>query len=209
MHKQIHHNNSNTCTPQLGKVDASPVPPCCSKCGVSLRGWSSVNHVKYCAVAKAAQHQMQRGCATLLSTPVTVNQTIEPDDSRGYEGEVVSEEESSTTSTGNRNEENKHNGSNQNQIASEISSYLSSLKKFDPSHIVECLHWGPSHQSKTSQSTRVVAKFLRVTMLGDGLSRSHMQAILDFTHDMGGKKAALLPKKINGCWKALTKVFAS
>jgi hypothetical protein len=56
---------------------------------------------------------MQRGCATLLSTPVTVNQTIEPDDSRGYEGEVVSEEESSTTSTGNRNEDNKHNGSNQ------------------------------------------------------------------------------------------------
>ena len=45
-------------------------------------------------------------------------------------------------------------------------------------------------------------------MLGDGLSRAHMQAILDFTHDMGGKKAALLPKKINGCWKALTKVFA-
>ena len=46
-------------------------------------------------------------------------------------------------------------------------------------------------------------------MLGDGLSRAHMQAILDFTHDMGGKKAALLPKKIDGCWKALTKVIAS
>ncbi len=39
--------------------------------------------------------------------------------------------------------------------------------------------------------------------------KAHMQAILEFTHDMGGKKAALLPKKIDGCWKALTKVFAS
>ena len=214
MHKQFHRNNTNTSTPQQGNVGASPGTPSCSKCGVSLKGWSSVHHVRHCAVAKAAQHLMQRGSATVLSTPVTVTENefmnIQPDDCTGYEGEVVSEDESSSTSTGNRNEDNNHNASNKNEIAAEISSYLSSLKKFDPSHIVECLHWGPTHhQSKTSESTRVVAKFLRVTMLGDGLSRAHMQAILDFTHDMGGKKAALLPKKINGCWKALTKVFAS
>ena len=199
-----------TSTPQPGKVDASP--RCCSKCGVTFKGWDSVNHVKQCAVVKAAQHRMKRGCATLLTTPVPVPakefMEIEPDESTGYEREA-SEDESSCTSIANRKEDNNDSGSNKNDIAAEISAYLSSITTLEPAHICECLHWGPTYQSKTSQLTRVVAKFLRVTMLGDGLSRAHMQAILDFTHDMGGKKAALLPKKIDGCWKALTKVFPS
>ena len=121
--------------------------------------------------------------------------------STGFERDE-SEEESSIAF---QDEDNK---SNTNAIATEVSAYLSSLTTLDPAHIGECLHWGPTYQSTTSELTRVVAKFLRVTMLGDGLSRAHMQAILEFTHDMGGKKAALLPKKVKGCWRALTKVFA-
>ena len=209
MHKQFHHN-SNTSTPQLRNVDASP--RCCSKCGVTLKGWDSVNHVKHCAVVKAAQHEMKRGCATLLTTPVPVTgnefREIEPDESTGYEREA-SEDESSSTSIANRKADNNDSGSNKNDIASEVSAYLSSITTLEPGHICECLHWGPTNQSRTSELTRVVAKFLRVTMLGDGLSRAHMQAILEFTHDMDRKKAALLPKKIEGCWKALTEVFTS
>jgi hypothetical protein len=46
-------------------------------------------------------------------------------------------------------------------------------------------------------------------MLGKGISGDHMQAFLDYTHAMGGKKAALLPKTVDGCWNALTKVIMS
>jgi hypothetical protein len=36
-----------------------------------------------------------------------------------------------------------------------------------------------------------------------------MQAFLDYTHAMGGKKAGLLPKTVDGCWNAITRVNKS
>jgi hypothetical protein len=145
MHKQSHHNSKKS-TPQLRNVEASPHS--CLKCGVTLKGWHAVHHVKQCAVVKAAQHQMKRGCATLFTTPVPVTgnefREIEPDESTGYEREA-SEDESSSTSIANRKEDNNDSGSNKNDIASEISAYLSSITTFEPAHICECLHWGPTY----------------------------------------------------------------
>ncbi len=161
-----------------------------------------------CRAVHAAKHLMTTGCVTLFSTPdaVTGNEFLEMEtDGRREYVRDESDEESSSTLIAIQDE---HNKSNTNAIAREVSAYLSSLTRFEPAHICECLHWEPTYQSTTSELTRVVAKFLRVTMLGDGLSRAHMQAILEFTHDIGGKKAALLPKKVQGCWRALTKVFA-
>jgi hypothetical protein len=43
-------------------------------------------------------------------------------------------------------------------------------------------------------------------MMGKGLSIDHIQAFLDYTHAMGGKKAGLLPKTVDGCWNAITRV---
>ena len=201
--KTQYHQKKKTYTPQLRQKEARP--RLCLKCGVQLEGWHTRWHKMVCPTVKAAQHQMATGYATLVSTPnaVTGKESfqMETDGSTGYERDE-SEEES--TSIAFQDEDNK---SNTNAIATEVSAYLSSLTTFEPAHIGECLHWGPT-QSTTSELTRVVAKFLRVTMLGDGLSQAHMQAILEFTHDMGGKKAALLPKKVKGCWRALTKVFA-
>ena len=200
--KTQYHQKKKTYTPQLRKKEASP--PLCYKCGVPVPGWDNTRHKKVCRAVNDAQHQMATDCATLFTTPeaVTGNEFLqmETDGSTGFERDE-SEEESSIPF---QDEDNK---SNTNAIATEVSAYLSSLTTFEPAHIGECLHWGPT-QSTTSELTRVVAKFLRVTMLGDGLSQAHMQAILEFTHDMGGKKAALLPKKVKGCWRALTKVFA-
>ena len=200
--KTQYHQKKKTYTPQLRKKEVRP--RVCLKCGVPQQGWDTTWHKKVCPTVNAAQHQMATGYATLFSTPeaVTGNEFLqmETDGSTGFERDE-SEEESSIAF---QDEDNK---SNTNAIATEVSAYLSSLTTLEPAHIGDCLHWGPT-QSTTSELTRVVAKFLRVTMLGDGLSQAHMQAILEFTHDMGGKKAALLPKKVKGCWRALTKVFA-
>ena len=204
--KTQYHQKKKTYTPQLRQKEARP--RLCLKCGVQLEGWHTRWHKMVCPTVKAAQHQMSTGYATLVSTPnaVTGKESfqMETDGSTGYERDESEEESCSITSIAFQDEDNK---SNTNAIATEVSAYLSSLTTLEPAHIGECLHWGPT-QSTTSELTRVVAKFLRVTMLGDGLSQAHMQAILEFTHDMGGKKAALLPKKVKGCWRALTKVFA-
>ncbi len=177
-----------------------------------MKGWDSVHHIKVCTALKSAKHQMTTGCATLLSTPIarTGNEFFEwdLDEGEGHEREEHVEE-GCDTSIAHHQEYDDDSANNKNVIALEVSAYLASLDTLEPAHFCEGLRWGPTYQSRTSELTRVVTKFLRVTMLGDGLSRAHMQALLEFTHEMGGKKAALLPKKIDGCWRALTKVFAS
>ena len=201
-----HHQKKKTYTQQRRQNEARP--RLCYKCGVPVPGWDNTRHNKVCRAVNDAQHLRATGCATLFSTPteaVTGNEFLLMETEDGSTGYERDESEEESTSIAFQDEDNKRNT---NAIATEVSAYLSSLTTLDPAHIGECLHWGPTYQSTTSELTRVVAKFLRVTMLGDGLSRAHMQAILEFTHDMGGKKAALLPKKVKGCWRALTKVFA-
>ncbi len=96
-----------------------------------------------------------------------------------------------------------HNGT------SSVSSYLTSLTDVDPQHICECIDWGCNNKTVISDETREVAKFFKVAMKGKGLSVDHMQAFLDYTHAMGGKKAAFLPKTVEGCWNAITRVNMS
>ncbi len=85
MHTQYHHKRK-TYTPQLRNEEARN--HFCLKCGVTIKGWDSVHHVKVCAAVKAAQHQMTRNCATLFSTPVaaTANEFFEMELDEGIAG---------------------------------------------------------------------------------------------------------------------------
>ena len=63
----------------------------------------------------------------------------------------------------------------------------------------------PRMYSLTS-TTREILEFLATAEKGEGTSREHAQAWLDYHHAKGGPSARLMPKDIRTCWKHVSKV---
>ena len=63
----------------------------------------------------------------------------------------------------------------------------------------------PRMYSLTS-TTREILEFLAIAEYGEGTSREHAQAWLDYHHAKGGPSARLMPKDIRTCWKHVSKV---
>jgi hypothetical protein len=61
-------------------------------------------------------------------------------------------------------------------------------------------------RSALSTKTREILTFLATAEKGEGCSREHAQAWLDYTRAKGGPSAMLLPKDIRTCWKHVTRV---
>ena len=177
----------------------------CSKCGETVRGgWGHVQHEKICRKVRSANMNNDPATTNVFHTPVADNK--EPDTSSDAEN-VCGGEDNFDTHNGNQWFSNDLDPTVLNNGTSSVSSYLASLTDVDPQHICECIDWGCNNKTVISDETREVAKFLKVAMKGKGLSVDHMQAFLDYTHAMGGKKAALLPKTVDGCWNAITRVI--
>jgi len=182
-------------------------PGKCLKCGETVRGgWGHVQHEKICRKVRSANMNNDPATTNAFHTPVAYSK--EPETSSDAEN-VCGGDDNFDTNNGNQWFSNDldppvlHNGT------SSVSSYLASLTDVDPQHICECIDWGCNNKTVISDETREVAKFLKVAMMGKGLSVDHTQAFLDYTHAMGGKKAALLPKTVDGCWNAITRVNMS
>jgi hypothetical protein len=62
------------------------------------------------------------------------------------------------------------------------------------------------NRSALSTTTREILTFLATAEKGEGCSREHAQAWLDYTHAKGGPGAHLLPKDIRTCWKHVVRV---
>jgi hypothetical protein len=179
----------------------------CSKCGETVRGgWGHVQHEKICRKVRSANKNNDPATTNVFHTPVTYNK--EPETSSDAEN-VCGGEDNFDTHNGNQWFSNDLDPTVLNNGTSSVSSYLASLTDVDPQHICECIDWGCNNKTVISDETREVAKFLKVAMKGNGLSVDHTQAFLDYTHAMGGKKAALLPKTVDGCWNAITRVNMS
>ena len=63
----------------------------------------------------------------------------------------------------------------------------------------------PRMYSLTS-TTREILEFLATAEKGEGTSREHAQAWLDYHHAKGAPSARLIPKDIRTCWKHVSKV---
>ena len=177
----------------------------CSKCGMNVAGgWGHFNHNKICTFAKFKTPARCTTTTTVVTTPVVMEAQHARDDDNLNAG-LPKELDCCYAIEDEQLEEDTPSALN--TLAAEVSEYLASLPNLDSQHIIECLHWGRTAKYNISATTREVARFLKVSMLGQGLSGEHMQAFLDYTHAMGGKKAVLLPKKIEGCWNALAKVI--
>jgi len=176
----------------------------CSKCGIYVAsGWGHWNHSKVCTSVKLDLPGGSTTPTSVVTTPVvqdaqqSCNDDNLNDDMRNGVDFCLPEE---------NDQLHQDPSCGIIPLACEVSEYLASLPNLDSQHMLECLHWGRLTKNKISARTREVARFLKVSMLGNGISGEHMQAFLDYTHEMGGKNAVLLPNKVEGCWNELAKV---
>jgi hypothetical protein len=167
-------------------------------------GWGHFNHNKVCTFANFNTRAPCTVTTTVVTTPVVLDAQQASDDDNLNAG-LQEELDCCYAKEDEHLEEDTTSAIN--TLAAEVSEYIASLPNLDSEHVCECLHWGPTEKHNISATTREVACFLKVSMLGQGLSGKHMQAFLDYTHVMVGKKAVLLPKKVEGCWNALAKVI--
>ena len=178
----------------------------CSKCGMNVAGgWGHYNHNKVCTLANFTNPARCTTPTAVLTTPVVQDALLSWDADN-----LNARQQNELDFCHPEDDEHFEQDTNTcgiNALAAELSEYLASLPNLDSQHICECLHWGRIEKQNFSGTTREVARFLKVSMLGQGLSGEHMQAFLDYTHEIGGKKTVLLPKKIEGCWNALAKVI--
>jgi len=196
--KQMKKNTGRRNNPKAGK---------CSKCGETVGvGWGHAQHDRICRKVRSANIMNYPATTNVFHTPAPDN---EVPDASGDTDNACGGDDTLTTQNGNEWWDNDLETSVLHNGTSSLSSYLSSLTDVDPEHICECIDWGCNNKTVISDDTREIAKFLKVAMLGKGLSVDHMQAFLDYTHAMGGKKAALLPKTVDGCWNAITRVSMS
>ncbi len=86
-----------------------------------------------------------------------------------------------------------------------VTAHLDSLPALDPNHVMECVHWGPKPKV-ISERTRKTIQFLSCTCMEDGLSRTHMRAILKYIKGLRGPDTALLPASVEGCWSIMETV---
>jgi len=177
----------------------------CTKCGVNVSdGWGHLNHKRVCNKGQIATSSKCTPTSIKLTTPLRLCPILSHLDARVHD-EMLN---SCTLSTEDVNEHFAQDDSNgNNALAAELTEYIASLPNLDAEHVSECLHWGRKNKTNISDTIRQVARFLKVSMLGQGLSGEHMQAFLDYTHEMGGDKAPLLPNKVEGCWSAIAKVY--
>ncbi len=176
----------------------------CTKCGVTVAGgWGHFNHKKVCNNELIETSSHSTPTSSKLTLPVRQDAIMSRLDA-GVHDPMLN---SFTLSTEAENEHFEPDDSySNNGLAAELTEYIASLPDLDAEHVTECLHWGRTIKTDISDTTRQVARFLKVSMLGQGLSGEHMQAFLDYTHEMGGEKAPLLPNKVEGCWKEIAKV---
>jgi hypothetical protein len=165
----------------------------CTKCGMNVAsGWGHWNHSKVCTSVMSDLLGVCTTPTSVVTTPLVLDAQQSCNDDFCIPDEDDQLQQDPTCGI--------------IPLAAEVSEYLASLPNLDSHHMLECLHWGSSTKNKISAKTREVARFLKVSMLGNGISGEHMQAFLDYTHVMGGNKAVLLPNKVEGCWNELAKV---
>jgi hypothetical protein len=180
----------------------------CPRCGENFgpKGWGRSRHFAKCRVVVRAQRyhrELRKTYSNLDSTPPAT--LSGPNVDTNY----VERRPSSSNHFPDEAPEMTpihHMAADANKEYDDITRYLDSLPLFDPVHVRECLRWGPK-QSVITPQARKTMQFLSCTSMDDGLTRSHMTAILKFVKSLKGPDSALLPKSVDSCWNLMEKVF--
>ena len=185
----------------------------CPRCGENFvpKGWVRSRHFATCRVVVRAQLQhreLRKIYSNLDSTPPATLSGPNVDNYVERSGASVRIPSSSTYLPDDAPEmtPQQHMAADANKEYDPITPYLDSLPLFDPVHVRECLRWGPKPSVITPQARKTI-QFLSCTSMDDGLTRSHMTAILKFVKSLKGPDSALLPKTVDACWNVMEKVF--
>ena len=185
----------------------------CPRCGKNFepKGWSRSRHFAKCPVVVRAQihhRDLRKTYSNLDSTPPATLSGPNVDKYGERSGSFVRRPSSSTYLPDEAPEmtPQQHMAADANKEYDNITRHLDSLPFFDPVHVRECLHWGPKPSVITPQARKTI-QFLSCTSMDDGLTRSHMTAILKFVKSLKGPDSVLLPKSVDACWNVMEKVF--
>ena len=183
----------------------------CKRCKRQIPRGGGHSHLKTCVAALAAE-QYKRDLEALYlhnesyTTPIPAHTGESTSSQTGVNHQLDLFEVE--TPGGNEQENVLTNNNTQgfeNNISSNISTYLASLHGLDTAYMLQCLHWRPRPTS-ISNRARIALQFLSCTCAGDGLSRAHMKGILKFIKGLRGPDAAKLPGSIENCWVQVEEV---